>query len=100
MALGTAHAVGGRTLLCHGIAPVQGAGWNWMNGGNVLHYAQWGHWQGHGAGSASVPSPELSLPLTWYFALEVPVLILLPRGIIKWSLLMCQAFVKAFIPFN
>lgn len=47
----------------------------------------------------SLPPSSLFLSLC-YFALEVPVLILLPRGIIKWSLFMCQEFVKGFILFN
>lgn len=57
MALGTAHAVGGRPLLCHALLQFGELAGTWINGRNILHYAQWGHWQGHGASSASVPSP-------------------------------------------
>lgn len=98
---GAAHLVRGRPLLsCH-TALYLGASWDlgkWEKRSVRMHSGV----MSRAMGTALPPSlllSSLSYSLCYFFS-EVTVLILISRGTIKWSFLMCHAFAKAFIPFN
>lgn len=98
---GTVHLVRGRPLLSHHAAPYLGASWDldkWEKCSVCMHSGVIVRAMG-----TALPQSLLLSSLSYslcYFSSEVTVLILIPRGTIKWSFLMCHTFAKAFIPFN